>query len=82
MIGVLRPRKDGCGVSMCYAQHVGKGRCVHIDEAPVFVTTGKGMNTVEAGNDTSKARIQGYVKGLSNSVTENQRKDFLSYFRG
>jgi intergrase/recombinase len=90
-IGVMRPRKDGTGYSLCVAkeENVGKRRCVHIlTDASFEVVKQDGINFINiTGEDTeltikaTEKKVKDYISALSNALTQTEKDEILKALR-
>ena len=93
--GVLRPRKDGCGCSLCTAseENVGKRRCVHTLNG-VSMTVHRDGNTnfvnidgtiddndVSLSIKATQKKVKEYITNLSNGLSKKDKENVLNALR-
>ena len=94
-VGVLRPRKDGNGMSMCYAaeENVGKRRCCHVmSDASIqvqqvgdtnFINIDGQINKedVRISIEASTTKLKNYMESLSQGLDTKERKKIIRILR-
>lgn len=93
--GVIRPRKDGNGCSICHAseENVGKRRCCHmLDKAQITVRNENRSKFIDItgqvdDEDTTisikatEKKIKDYITSLSNGLPKKDRENLLRSLR-
>lgn len=80
--GVIRPRKDGQGCSMCNAlpQNVGKKKCCHTLSGPTFAVRKEGSTKFIDISGTDEKTNKDI--SLSAKVSKKQIENLISQFQG
>lgn len=93
--GVIRPRKDGCGCSLCRAseENVGKRRCIHTLNG-VSMSVHKEGNTnfvnidgqmedkeISLSVKATQKKVKEYIANLSNGLSKKDKENVLSALR-
>ena len=97
MGGVIRPRKDGNGCSICRAQekNVGKRRCCHVLSNAQFIVRqekGSGTKFIDISGDVEDQKtsfsikateesIKSYISSLSNGLSKKEKENVLHALR-